>query len=350
MTNNYPFDTAAHPKKRFHPWVPTFVGLAILTGLCIASLYSFLLFHSLAEFFSILVAFSVFVIAWNTRNSLDNNYLLFVGMAYLAVGFVDLVHVLAYKGMGVFQGNDGNVAIQLWIGARYFESISLLCGMALIDKRPNPTLLIVINMTIVATFLTVVFHWNIFPVCFVEGVGLTPFKKGSEYIISAILLLTAALFLNRRKAFDPDVFRFLLMSILTTIAAELAFTFYVSLYGFSNILGHFFKFVSFYFVYRAVVVTGLAKPYHLIFRKLKESEKRLQHESDILKKTLKEIKVLSGLLPICSYCKKIRDDGGYWSQLETYINKHSMADFSHSICPDCESDIFNDFNKGDLGK
>ncbi len=54
-----------------------------------------------------------------------------------------------------------------------------------------------------------------------------------------------------------------------------------------------------------------------------------------LEKTLAEVKLLSGLLPICSSCKKIRDDDGYWKQIETYISTHSEAQFSHSLCPQC---------------
>ncbi len=48
-----------------------------------------------------------------------------------------------------------------------------------------------------------------------------------------------------------------------------------------------------------------------------------------------DLKILGGLLPICSHCKKIRDDKGYWSQVENYISRHSRALFSHGICPDC---------------
>lgn len=54
-----------------------------------------------------------------------------------------------------------------------------------------------------------------------------------------------------------------------------------------------------------------------------------------LKDALAKVKQLSGMLPICSYCKKIRDDKGYWEQMEVYIRDHSEAEFSHSICPDC---------------
>lgn len=48
-----------------------------------------------------------------------------------------------------------------------------------------------------------------------------------------------------------------------------------------------------------------------------------------------EVKSLSGLLPLCAWCKKIRDDAGYWQQLEGYISTHTGAEFSHSMCPDC---------------
>ena len=67
-----------------------------------------------------------------------------------------------------------------------------------------------------------------------------------------------------------------------------------------------------------------------------------------LKKALARIKRLSGLLPICSYCKKIRDDKGYWNQLEAYIDSHSEAEFSHSICGDCVKEHYADFDGEDV--
>lgn len=64
-----------------------------------------------------------------------------------------------------------------------------------------------------------------------------------------------------------------------------------------------------------------------------------------LRESLEEVKLLSGLLPICSSCKKIRDDSGYWNQLETYIHDHSDVEFSHSICPDCAKKLYPEFYK-----
>jgi hypothetical protein len=64
-----------------------------------------------------------------------------------------------------------------------------------------------------------------------------------------------------------------------------------------------------------------------------------------LQKALSEVKALSGMLPICASCKRIRDDKGYWNHLESYIRDHSEAEFSHGICPDCVEKLYPEFNK-----
>ena len=66
---------------------------------------------------------------------------------------------------------------------------------------------------------------------------------------------------------------------------------------------------------------------------------------DKLQKSIEEIKTLSGLLPMCSACKKIRDDDGYWKQIEHYISEYTDARFSHSICPDCKEKLYPGFGK-----
>ncbi len=81
-------------------------------------------------------------------------------------------------------------------------------------------------------------------------------------------------------------------------------------------------------------------------QKNKESEalaEELEITIEKLKLTLSEIKTLTGLIPICSYCKKIRDDEGNWIQLEKYIREHSDAEFSHGLCVDCAKKMYPNF-------
>jgi len=75
-----------------------------------------------------------------------------------------------------------------------------------------------------------------------------------------------------------------------------------------------------------------------------KAENQREKVIDDLKKALSEVKKLSGMLPICSICKKIRDDKGYWNQIEEYIRDHSNAEFSHSLCLDCAKTHYPDFD------
>lgn len=76
---------------------------------------------------------------------------------------------------------------------------------------------------------------------------------------------------------------------------------------------------------------------------LRNAEKEREKLIDELQNALTEVRKLSGLLPICSFCKKIRDDKGYWSQLESYISEHSEARFSHGLCPECIKTHYPDY-------
>ena len=71
---------------------------------------------------------------------------------------------------------------------------------------------------------------------------------------------------------------------------------------------------------------------------------------EALKEALAKVKLLSGFLPICAVCKKIRDDKGYWNQIESYIRDHSEAEFSHGICPECAKKLYPDYIDDDKQK
>ena len=91
-------------------------------------------------------------------------------------------------------------------------------------------------------------------------------------------------------------------------------------------------------------VMDLNEQLSLDIEQRKQTEKEKERLISELQKALNEVKTLSGLIPICANCKKVRDDKGYWSQIESYIHKHSNADFSHSICPDCAKELYPDID------
>lgn len=263
--------------KEYIPPINAFLITIVLTGLYLTSLYSYLLFHTIAEIFSIIVACGMFMIAWNSQKYIKNSYLNFIAIAYLFIAGLDLLHTLSYKGMNIFLDYD-YYANQLWIAARFLESVTLLIAFYYVGRKQNIQILrtFFIYSIIFSLIVLSIFYWKIFPVCFIEGQGLTPFKKISEYIICLIIIADMMLLLKNRVQFEASVFRLLFWSMISTIIAELAFTFYISNYGFSNLVGHYFKIFSFYFIYRAIIETGIQNPYDLIFRELSQKEKYLQ--------------------------------------------------------------------------
>jgi len=89
----------------------------------------------------------------------------------------------------------------------------------------------------------------------------------------------------------------------------------------------------------------LAREFNQLINRRRQAEKELRHEIVEHKEALDKVKLLSGFLPICASCKQIRDDRGYWNQIETYIRDNSEVEFSHSICPDCSTKLYGDFLK-----
>ena len=259
-------------------------GLGTLIVLYVIERHNFLLFHGLVEVFSILVAFAVFVIAWNTRDELDNSYLAIIGISYLFIGGVDLLHTFAYKGMGVFPAAGADLPTQLWIFGRYLEAMSLLAAgivgfhsMTNSDRLTHwvqsrqPAVAVVYGV-VVALGLASIFTWDIFPQTYVSDSGLTRFKVVSEYVIIGLLGLAIVFLAKQRERFSSRVYRLLVGAIVFSIVSELAFTFYTDVYGLSNAIGHYFKFGSFFLVYLAVVKTGLSDPQQTLYRKLSQRE------------------------------------------------------------------------------
>jgi len=251
------------------------VGIAVLAVLYVISHHNYLLFHGIAEVFSSVVAFMIFILAWHTRRLTDNDFLLFLGIAYLFIGALDLMHMLAYSGMGVFEGYGTDLATQLWIATRYLEALSLFLAPLFLTRKLRVKLDLAAYTAAAALVLLSIFYWDIFPTCFVEGAGLTVFKRISEYVISFILLLAVGALFRKREKFDPGVFKLIVASIAVTIASELSFTLYADPYGFFNLMGHYLKIISFYLIYRAIVETGLERPYDILFRELKSREEQL---------------------------------------------------------------------------
>lgn len=236
---------------------------------------SYMLFHTIVELFSIVVAFAVFIVAWNTQKMQDNNYLQYVGISYIFIGALDLLHTLTYKGIGIIPG-PAHVffANQFWVATRFMEAVTLVAGFYFLkgNRKLKPDLIFLGYFSLSALIALAILVWQIFPVCFIEGVGQTPFKIYAEYVIIIILLIAGYFLLKNRQKFSPQVYKLLLYSLVFTILSEFCFTLYVANDSTANALGHYAKLISFFLIYKANVETGFIAPTGLIFKNLKDNE------------------------------------------------------------------------------
>ncbi|WP_440948890.1 MASE3 domain-containing protein [Methanosarcina sp. T3] len=277
------------------------VWIAIISLLYLISLGNYLLFHTLVELFSVYVAYVIFLIVWKSRARLENRYLILLGVAFFFIGSVDFLHTLTFRGMGVFEVPGINLTVQLWVLARYLEGISFLVApLFLIRSRESGNKesenmyaepledsvfawkVFLVYAVITISCLLSIFFFNNFPIAYVEGSGLTPFKILSEYIVSFILLCSLFLLYMTRDSFETKVFRLLAASIILTIFGELSFALYTHVDEFPNLMGHYFKLLSFYLIYEAVVGVGFEEPCSLLFRELKHREEDFRQKAIFL--------------------------------------------------------------------
>lgn len=267
-------------------------GVAIIGGLYLSSLQSYLLFHTLIELLTVAVAFTIFILFWSTQRYVESGYFRIVCVGFTFVALIDLLHTLAYKGMGIFPSDSANLPTQLWIASRYMQAVTLIVAPLLVARQLDNRTIFAAYLVATTVLLAVVFG-GYFPDCYIDAQGLTPFKIYSEYAISLVLIISLYLFYRIRVNFSRHAFLLVGTSIVLTICTELAFTTYVSVYGFSNMVGHFAKLGAYYLLCRAVILTSLKEPMDYIFGGLRLTEEELKNTHATL---LREIGQRSGAI------------------------------------------------------
>lgn len=283
--------------KLFVRILPYFI-VALL--LYFAGEHSYLLFHTSIETVNVVVSAGLFMLVWNARKILHNNYFLFVSIVSFLVGIVNFLHLLSYRGMPFFQSYGLTVSSQLWIVERALLSISLLVAFFFINRRLNEYLILFIYSLITSVLLATIFVWRVFPVTYIAGIGLTPFKVAVEYVISGCFLIAVFLLRRYHDKFDHRTYWLLISSGICNVIAEILSSLYVDLSDSVTMMAHITVLFSYFFIYRAVIEIGLTKPYRLLFLELQTLSQRkdelLSIASHELKNPLTALKLYSKLL------------------------------------------------------
>ncbi|MDQ7814608.1 MAG: MASE3 domain-containing protein [Patescibacteria group bacterium] len=280
---------------------------------------AYLLFHNISEFLSIIVSISIFSVGWFTYKQTKNSFTLFIGVMLLGIGILDFMHVMSFPGMpGIISPGSTNSGIQFWITARLFFATAFLVAAFvpanLSEKKIPRSLLLALSLfTSVFLSLAIIIYQEQLPALFVEGLGLTPLKIFLEYDIIVLLILALIAFYFRYVQTKSRALVFCMQAFILSIFGELAFTLYISAYDTFNMLGHVYKALAFYLIYKAIFISAINEPYSDV-----------QHNENELKRLNRMLKVLSGCNQAMVYaveesellrkiCDLVVKEGGYRS-------------------------------------
>lgn len=263
-------------------WIFVIIWLGKSTLYFIASANQYLIFHNIAEFFSIAASLSIFGIGWYSYDQSKNKHALFLSATFFITALIDLMHLLSYPGMpDFFTLNTTNKSSQLWVAARMFSAVTLL-GSALIYSNSATkwlskiTAICGIVITITLIIIGFFYYPQYIPATFIEGIGLTPFKIYSEYIIVILFITSLLAYWKRFTKSKEPFYVYLITGLTTSIFSEIAFTLYRNAFDTYNTLGHIYKVIAFLFIYQSLFKSSVETPY----TEIKEKDKELQYSKE----------------------------------------------------------------------
>lgn len=262
--------------------------MAVLSVVVGIGLHNYLLFHTITEFFSILVACGIFAFTLNTRGLYQNNCFSLLGLAYLCVAALDMLHILSFPGAGIISGAGTNLSAQLWLSARLMEGLALMLAPWFLQRSLNFRMAALLGTGLTAALILSIFWWKVFPTCYLPSQGLTAFKIWGEIVVCLLLIAALIHFWSKRTFFDSRVLRLLMASILLTVVAEVFFSLYTAASSPFNMGGHLLKIMSFYLIYRAIVVTGLHNPFALLTHDLQKKERQLRTSEERFRRIVED--------------------------------------------------------------
>jgi len=239
---------------------------------------SYLVFHNIAEFFSIMVSLSVFGIGWFTYNQSKDRHALFLGAAFLAVGLLDFMHTMSNAAMPDFiTPNSTNKSTQLWIIARLFDASAFLASAYIYPDNKSrclarrPLLMSVLIFTGLV-FIGVVFFPSYLPATAIPGIGLTPLKRYLELFVMFMLAAAAVAYWRRLQLTGDRTLLYYPAAFIICIFSEGVFASYKTGYDTYNVLGHIYKVAAFFLIYKGVFIASVMVPYNKL-----TNEDKLRH-------------------------------------------------------------------------
>ncbi len=301
-----------------------FFSLQFFNGLysILLEMSPYLTWHNIFELFSVLVSFSVFIVIYYTYQHNRNKRAMLIGVVFLLVGFVDLCHMLSYKGMPVFFSSDGccaNRATTFWIIGRLVAAAGIFASAFIPHKKKSclhRVLWIVPAFAAGACiFVMVVYFPGIIPDMYIEGEGLTQVKVILEHMVIGLLLMACVLYIAEYNRTGDKFTLWFCAALIISIFSELSFVMYIDVYDVYNFMGHLFKVAAYFIIFRVKFVNNVQKPYEELSDAQKELKEYIDNLDRMVEQRTKQLKQLN---------RQFLSDLEYARDIQLSLMPHSM--------------------------
>ena len=254
------------------------------------SIASYLTWHNIFETSAIIVSMSIFLVSYYTYTQTSRLRTIILGSLLMLVAIVDFGHMLSFKGMPAFfiDNLEANRATTFWIIGRLFYVLFFLLAVFMnfeIRSKINKNLFVLASILISVTILVVATYYPDFlPPMYIEGKGLTPLKIGLEYLIMLLLTVSGIKSLVSYIKTGDKLNALLCGSLILSIFSELAFVSYDQVYDIYNYIGHIYKAIAYFMLFRVAFVRNVQQPYIELY----EAERKLRNYADSLDKTVEQ--------------------------------------------------------------
>lgn len=250
--------------------------------------------HTVLEFLSVLTSFLVFAIIWSTPSRHVSTSLVIISLSLLSAGILDFLHMMSIHGMPDFVStNDSQKSIAFWLAARATVAIGLLAGSVIrktvaISRGNRLALVLVFQGATIVVAWAVLFQPQLVPVFFVAGHGTTLLKSGTEVMLVAALAIAAWRFHGLARTSGESYYSIMFGAASLSAVGELFFANYLVANDMQNMVGHLYKIVSYWMVFRAMFLLSVRRPYDILSRQaqaLRQANEALRVQSLALEST-----------------------------------------------------------------
>lgn len=265
---------------------PSLIGLGLIAGLIIISTQNLVIFNTVTNLMTIIVASGIFMFSWNSRRFLETGYLFILGVAFMFVSVIKIAHILVIDTNGITLPLPMNTSLQLFTLGRFLESTSFIIAALLIKKKVKPYTLLSFYAIVTTLFMFGIIFTFTFPAFWTTEAGVTQAWRLSEIIIILLFIISAVLLYFKRSIFRQRSLLQVMGAIGFILISDILFLFNPMKDNFSYALSQIFNLCSFYLLYKAIIEAGLVRPLNFLFENIKSNQRALKGKKEFAEKLI----------------------------------------------------------------